>query len=53
MTEHFLFILDSNYISNKTNKYICKENSNCIIYIPFNISKKNNISKEKIRISID
>lgn len=53
MTKHLSFILDTTFKSNDKDKYICIEDINCIIYIPYSLSRKNNnIIKEKIRISI-
>lgn len=57
MTEHLTIYLNKNYSDQKNNinnkDMYTSEDNNVIIYIPYSISRKNNIIKEKIRISID
>jgi hypothetical protein len=54
MTEHLTFILDKNYSSDINDKYICKNDNQFIILLPYYISRtKNNYPKSEIRISID
>lgn len=52
MTQHLIFILDEILNDDIVDKYKCETDDDLILYIPHYLSRKDNIPKPKVNITL-